>query len=89
MDRNFIPTALAMAGGIALWLAIFPTLFGRKGSGDSEILNHFWPGFSSCVRASSPRATETLAQSKFGRNCWLKRVKGSGMRRNSFDNDGE
>src|SRR5439155_24644437 len=36
MDRNFIPTALAMAGGIALWVAIFPTLFGRKGSDDFE-----------------------------------------------------
>ena len=37
MDRNLIPAALVMAGGIVLWLAIFPSLFCRKGSGDSQI----------------------------------------------------
>jgi len=36
MDSNSIPTALLMAGGIAL--AMLPTLLGRKGSGDSEVL---------------------------------------------------
>ena len=36
MDSNSIPTALLVAGGIAL--AMLPTLFGRKGSGDSEVL---------------------------------------------------
>jgi len=36
MDGNSMPTALLMAGGIAL--AMLPTLFGRKGSGDSEVL---------------------------------------------------
>jgi hypothetical protein len=37
MDSNSIPTSLLMAGGIALLLAMLPTLFGRNGSGDSEI----------------------------------------------------
>jgi hypothetical protein len=35
MDSYSIPTVLVMAGGIAL--AMLPTLFGRKGSGDPEV----------------------------------------------------
>ena len=38
MDNNSIPTELLMAGGIALLSAMLPTLFGRKGSGDSEVI---------------------------------------------------
>ena len=37
MDSNPIPTALLMAGGITVLLAVLPTLLGRKGSGDSEV----------------------------------------------------
>ena len=37
MDSNSIPTALLMAVGIALLLAMLPTLLGRKGPGDSEV----------------------------------------------------
>ena len=35
MDTYSIPTALLMAGGIAL--AMLPTLFGQKGSGGPEV----------------------------------------------------
>ena len=37
MDSNSTPAALLMAGGIAWLLAMLPTLFGRKGSADSEV----------------------------------------------------
>ena len=37
MERNSVPTGLLMAGGIALFFAMFPTMFGRKGSGDSGV----------------------------------------------------
>jgi hypothetical protein len=37
MDSNSFPSALLMAGGIALLLAMLPPLFGRKESGDSEV----------------------------------------------------
>ena len=37
MDNNSIPTALLLAGGIALLLAMLPILIGRKGSCDSEV----------------------------------------------------
>jgi hypothetical protein len=37
MDSNSIPTALLMAVGTALLLAMLPTLLGRKVPGDSEV----------------------------------------------------
>jgi len=37
VNRNLVPNALALAGGIALLLTMLQTLFGRKGPGDSEV----------------------------------------------------
>ena len=37
MDRNLIPTSLVLAGGIVLWLAIFPAIFRRKASGSPQV----------------------------------------------------
>jgi hypothetical protein len=38
MDNLSIPAALWMSGGIALLLAMLPTLFGAKGPGESDVL---------------------------------------------------